>query len=167
VGLRYSPDRYQPSLPVTRDQMAVYIARALAGGDENVPEPSGDPRFPDVLPGDWAYKHIEHAAAQNVVAGYDDDLYHPEYEVTRDQMAVYVARAMVAPSGEAALEDYVPIDPRNFPDVPPDRWAYTHIEYCVENDVLHGYEDGLYHPAEPVTRDQMAVYIARAFQLPI
>jgi len=33
------------------------------------------------------------AAAQNVVAGYEDDLYHPEYEVTRDQMPVYIARA--------------------------------------------------------------------------
>ena len=64
-------------------------------------------------------------------------------------------------------------DPRNFPDVPATGygdsgtdpyWAYKHIEYCVENGVVKGYEDGYYHPADPVTRDQMAVYIARAFQ---
>jgi hypothetical protein len=30
---------------------------------------------------------------------------------------------------------------------------------------VNGYGDGLYHPERPVTRDQMAVYIARAFEL--
>ena len=44
-------------------------------------------------------------------------------------------------------------------------WAYAHIEYCVENGVVQGYQDGLYHPEKIVTRDQMAVYIARAFEL--
>jgi len=170
----YDDGLYRPDAEVTRDQMAVYIARALAGGDENVPDPSGDPTFPDVLAGDWGYKHIEYAAAQNVVAGYEDGLYHPEYQVTRDQMAVYVARALVAPEGDEGLVGYVPADPRDFPDVPATGygdsgtdpyWAYKHIEYCVEHGVVAGYEDGLYHPAEPVTRDQMAVYIARAFGL--
>ncbi len=80
-------------------------------------------------------------------------------------MAVYVARALVAPTGEAALADWVPAAPRNFPDVPDTFWAYIHIEYCVENGVVQGYPDGNYHPGNVVTRDQMAVYIARAFEL--
>ncbi len=46
-------------------------------------------------------------------------------------------------------------------------WAYKHIEYCVENGVVHGYDDGYYHPEIIVNRAQMAVYISRAFQLPI
>jgi hypothetical protein len=48
-----------------------------------------------------------------------------------------------------------------FPDVSDTFWAYTHIEYCVENGVVAGYLDGLYHPEIVVTRDQMAVYVAR------
>jgi hypothetical protein len=113
----------------------------------------------------WALRHVEYAVDQNVVAGYQDGTYHPEYEVTRDQMAVYVARSLVAPDGEEGLADYVPADPRNFPDVASDFWAYTHVEYCVENGVVAGYLDGLYHPEIVVTRDQMAVYVARAFGL--
>jgi hypothetical protein len=31
--------------------------------------------------------------------------------------------------------------------------------------VVQGYEDGTYQPLWPVTRDQMAVYVARAFEL--
>jgi hypothetical protein len=161
----YPDDTYRPSATVTRDQMAVYIARALAGGDDGVPDPGGDPTFPDVLTDFWAYKYVEHVAANNVVAGYDDGLYHPEYSVDRAQMAVYVARALVAPSGEAALDHYVPSDPRDFPDVPDTYWAYKHVEYCAENGVVQGYDDGHYHPNWFVTRDQMAVYVARAFDV--
>jgi len=162
----YDDGSYQPGNPVTRDQMAVYISRALAGGDEYVPEFTEAPTFPDVQEGFWALDYVEYAASQNVLAGYQDGLYHPEYEVTRGQMAVYVARSLVAPDGEAGLADYAPADPRDFPDVASDFWAYKHVEYCVENGVVQGYEEGLYHPEIVVTRDQMAVFISRAFGLP-
>jgi hypothetical protein len=165
----YDDGLYHPELSVTRDQMAVYIARAIVSpsGDAAIPDPEPPPSFSDVPPDHWAYKHIEYAVAQAVVTGYDDGLYHPEYEVTRDQMAVYVARSIATPTGEAGLADYVPSDPRNFPDVPSEFWAWKHVEYCVENGVVQGYDDGLYHPEWVVTRDQMAVYIARAFELPV
>jgi hypothetical protein len=161
----YPDGSYQPGAAVTRDQMAVYMSRALAGGDESVPEFTDTPTFPDVPEGFWALDHVEYAVSQNVVGGYQDGSYHPERQVTRDQMAVYVARALVAPEGEAGLADYVPADPRDFPDVASDFWAYKHVEYCVENGVVAGYLDGLYHPDYVVTRDQMAVYVARAFGL--
>jgi len=163
----YDDGLYHPEWPVTRDQMAVYIARALVSpsGDAGISDPTPPPSFSDVPSTHWAYKHIEYAVSQAVVQGYEDGTYHPEYEVTRDQMAVYVARALVAPTGEAALVDYVPTDPRDFPDVADTFWAYKHIEYCAENGVVQGYLDGMYHPEVTVTRDQMAVYVARAFGL--
>ncbi len=133
------------------------------------------PRFPDVLATHWAYDAVEACAEAGVVSGYPDGTYQPDNAVTRGQMAVYIARALVAPSGEAALADYVPSDPRNFPDAPPTGygddgtepyWAYTHIEYCVENGVVQGYLDGNYHPDEEVNRAQMAVYVARSLVAP-
>ena len=35
----------------------------------------------------------------------------------------------------------------------------------MENGVVQRYDDGLYRPEIVVTRDQMAVYVARAFEL--
>ena len=48
---------------------------------------------------------------------------------------------------------------------------YSIFEYikefnCVEHGVVQGYDDGYYHPEYAVTRDQMAVFIARAFNIP-
>jgi len=189
----YGDGVYHPEWPVTRDQMAVYIARALAGGDENIPEGPGTASFVDVPNtgyGDdgtepyWAYKYVEYAVTNNVVQGYeypDPDIpgetisvYAPAATVTRDQMAVFIARSICDPTGDEGLVGYIPADPRNFPDVPSTGygddgtdpyWAYRYIEYCVEHGVVQGYDDGYYHPENVVTRDQMAVYVARAFDL--
>jgi archaellum component FlaF (FlaF/FlaG flagellin family) len=161
----YGDGLYHPELGVTRDQMAVYISRALAGGDENVPDFTATPTFPDVGDTHWALKYVEYAVSCSVVSGYLDGTYRPEYPVTRDQMAVYVARSICDPTGEDGLTDYVPADPRNFPDVSSGFWSYKHVEYCVENGVVAGYLDGYYRPDYVVTRDQMAVYVARAFGL--
>jgi hypothetical protein len=157
----YPDGLYHGANPVTRDQMAVYVARALAGGDDNVPDFTDTPTFPDVGSEHWALKYVEHAVDQSVVGGYEDGTYHPEYDVDRGQMAVYIARALAGGAGN--VPD--PSGGASFPDVGSDFWAYRHIEYCVENGVVQGYLDGNYYPDNVVTRDQMAVYVARAFEL--
>jgi DNA-binding beta-propeller fold protein YncE len=160
----YGDGLYHPERQVTRGQMAVFVARGLAEGDEGIPDFTGTPTFPDVDAEHWALDYVQYVVEQNVVGGYLDGTYRPTNEVTRDQMAVYVARSMVAPT-TAVLDDYVPADPRNFPDVGTDHWAYTYVEYCVEQGVVGGFLDGTYRPTVVVTRDQMAVYVARAFGL--
>jgi len=73
--------------------MAVFIARARAGGDASVPDGPGTPTFPDVDTDFWAYKYIEYIVAEGITSGYEDLSYHPEYPCSRDQMAVFVQRA--------------------------------------------------------------------------
>ncbi len=161
----YSDGAYHPEYTVTRDQMAVYVARALAGGDSGVGQGPATPHFSDVPVDQWAYKYIEYAYADNIVQGYADGSYGPGITVNRAQMAAFVARSIVSPTGEAGLASYTPPATPSFPDVPTDFWTFKHIEYLKEHNVVSGYSDGDYHPEYDVTRDQMAVFIARAFGL--
>jgi hypothetical protein len=69
--------------------------------------------------------------------------------------------------GWVNLGDDMTTAPQVFPDVPAGFWAGTAVKACVDHAVVQGYLDGLYHPDDPVTRDQMAVYVARAFELPM
>jgi len=165
----YPDGAYQPSTPVTRDQMAVYVSRALAGGDANVPEFAGTLTFTDVPANFWALKHIEYAADQSVVKGYLDHTYHPEYQVDRGQMAVFIARAIATPTDRPDLTSYIPPTTPTFPDVTTAFWAFKFVEYIADptRAVTHGYPDGKYHPEYICTRDQMAVYVAKAFGLPL
>ena len=161
----YSETHYCPTLPVSRDQMAVFISRSIctptgeAGMADYVPPDT--PSFSDVPTDYWAYKYIEYAAEHNTVGGYEDGSYHPEYTLDRGQMAVFIARAMAG--DDQSVPD--PTGDPSFPDVPADFWSYRHIEYIADQEVAGGYFDGLYHPENYVTRDQMAVFITRAFGL--
>jgi len=71
------------------------MARAIAGGEAKVPDYTGTPSFGDVAADFWAFKYIQYIAdpSREVTKGYPDGDYHPEYVCTRDQMAVYIARA--------------------------------------------------------------------------
>ncbi len=156
----YDDGLYRPDLPVTRDQMAVYISRAIAGGDANIPLGPRTPSFLDVPRSHWAYEHIEYAKANGIVAGYSGVAFHPDLTVNRAQMAVYIARALVAPAGEGG----VPAGPAgpSFPDITRDgdwAWCYDHVEYIAAEGVAQGCDDGKYHPERDCTRD------ARAFGL--
>ncbi len=163
----YSDGTYKPTDPVTRDQMAVYVSRALARGDAKVPTGPATATFSDVPIDYWAFKYVEYAVTQNVVKGYSDGTYKPADQVTRDQMAVFIARAIATPTAGVDLVDYTPPATATFPDVPTSFWAYRYVEYIAQPGigVTMGYPDGDYHPEYVCTRDQMAVYVARAFGL--
>ena len=79
----YDATHYQPLTVVTRDQMAVFIARALAGGDGNIPAPPAVAQFTDVPTSYWAYKHVEYLYANTIVNGYTPTTYQPTTNVTR------------------------------------------------------------------------------------
>jgi hypothetical protein len=159
----YPDGTYRPTLEVTRDQMAVYISRALAGGDSLVPTGPETATFPDVPADYWAFKYVEYAVSNGVVEGYGDGTYLPAEVVTRDQMAVFVARAIAGGDGAVPPGSTT----ASFPDVLTDHWAFKYVEYIRDEGVVSGYEDGTYRPTATVTRDQMAVYVQRAFALPL
>jgi hypothetical protein len=166
----YGGGIYAPANPVTRDQMAVYVSRALVGGDAAVPTGPGEATFVDVpntgygeggTDPYWAYKYVEYCVAQGVVQGYDATHYRPEVVVTRDQMAVFIARA----KGWVHIGDDMASAPEVFSDVPAGFWCGAAIAACRDHGVVQGYGNGSYAPGSQVTRDQMAVYVARAFGL--
>jgi hypothetical protein len=161
----YPDGTYQPDLAVSRDQMVVYISRALAGGDANVRSGPAQATFPDVPADHWAYRYVEYAAANGIIEGYPDGSYQPGIELDRGQMAAFIARAIATPTGEAGVPDPECTEPP-FPDVPCDFWACRYIQFIQAEGVTQGYPDGRYHPEYTVTRDQMSVYIARAFCVP-
>jgi thermitase len=164
IVMGYKGHLYRPEWSVPRDQMAVFLGRAVAGGDDQVPPGPEVPTFTDVDREQWAYRHIEYAWDEGVVRGYRDHTYRPARIVDRAQMAVFIARGIAG--GESGLDDYVAPTEPSFSDVATDYWAYRHIEYLKGEGVVHGYRDGTYRPKQACRRDQMAVFLAQAWDLP-
>ncbi len=161
IVLGYPGGVYCPEVAVTRDAMAAFVSRALAGGDANVIATGAS--FPDVGPEHWAYDYVRYAKEHGIVTGYSDGFYHPERVVDRGQMSVFIARAL------AGGDENVPVSLSRpaFSDVTwfRNQQYLRYVQYLLDEGVVQGYPDGSYHPEIEVSRDQMAVFVARAFGL--
>jgi CSLREA domain-containing protein len=151
---------YCPTTTVTRDQMAVFLLKAKHGSSYTPPAPSGV--FGDVPTNHWAAAWIERLAAEGITAGCGSGNYCPGTPVTRDQMAVFLLKAKHGSSYSPPTASGV------FEDVPTDHWAAAWIERLAAEGITAGCSTSplLYCPATPVTRDQMAVFLVRTFNLP-
>jgi hypothetical protein len=117
--------------------------------------------FWDVPVNHWAWSYIEAARRDGIVQGFPGNYYQPALLVTRDQMAIYLARATATPLGEAGLVSYTPPTSPTFRDVPTTYGAYKYIEFVYAQNLVTGFTDGTYQPAGTIDRAQMAVFIAR------
>ena len=121
-------------------------------------------RFADVPTSYWAWNYVEGLYAAGVTSGCSTSplKYCPATTVTRDQMAVFLLRAKHGSS-------YVPpAATGEFEDVPTNYWAAAWIEQLSAEGITGGcsVSPKLYCPTTPVTRDQMATFLVRAFGLP-
>ncbi len=53
----------------------------------------------------------------------------------------------------------------NFSDVPRDFWAYGEIRSLASKGVVSGYDDGLFRPADPVTRSQFTKMLVNSLDI--
>ena len=97
-------------------------------------------------------------AGWNVSEGFNDGTYRPAGDVSRAQMASFIARML------RHTDANLPAGPNAFPD----DGNSTHednINTLAAAGVVQGFSDGAYRPSQPVTRAQMASFITRALEL--
>ena len=68
---------------------------------------------------------------------------------------------------EEVASDAVPLqrEPLTFPDVPDNYWAKPFIDDLTARGILNGLPDGSYAPDRPMTRAELAVQVAQAFEI--
>ena len=162
-GCQTSPDvLYCPGSVVTRDQMAVFLLRGIYGASYNPPAVGASTGFADVPTDHWAAAWIKQLAAEGITGGCGNGNYCPGDVVTRDQMAVFLLKAK---HGKSYAPPAVGTS-TGFTDVPTDHWAAAWIKQLVAEAITGGCAADAYCPGNPVTRDQMAVFLVKTFNLP-
>lgn len=141
-----SPTLYCPTSPVTRGQMASFLARALG-----LP-PTGTDYFDDD-DGTTHEQNINRVAAAGITSGCGPGTYCPNANVSRGQMASFLARALGLTAG--ANINYFSDDN-----------GTTHeqnINRLRHAGLTTGCTPTTYCPNANVTRGQMAAFLHRAF----
>lgn len=113
--------------------------------------------FDDVVRDDWFITSVSWAYRNEIVTGYEDNLFGPADPVTREQMAVILHRYAKYKEYETAEA----ADLAEFPDAADvSDFAKEAMSWCVSEGIICG-NDGKLLPQDNVTRAECAAMISR------
>jgi hypothetical protein len=146
----YWDGTFRPQNSTTRAQLAKMLVLSEGWTLANPARPT----FRDVDGSHLFYRYIETAYAHGVVSGFDDDLFKPDSNVTRAQVAKMLVRAR---GWVLAAQTSVTLC-----DVPASHWAWTYIQIAIQHNAFAGYANGCFYPDAYATRAQLAKVIAQS-----
>ena len=142
----YPDGTFRPDANITRAEFATILVKAL-----NLQTRTGKV-FADTL-NHWAKDIISTAQAHGIINGYDAQTFGPDDYITREQMAVMIARA--AGLYNAAAGKYF-ADSSEFSE-----WAVNAIAAISEKGIINGYPDGTFRPKNLATRAEAVTVITK------
>lgn len=131
--------------------------------------PPNTSRFIDVPENQWFAEAVNKMAELGFINGraLEGNVFEflPASPITRREFMAIIARM----SGDEIEKN---VQSTGFPDVPPNAWYAGYIAWGRARGIVQGYDDGGFHPANFITREEVAVVISRyaayqSIELPI
>ena len=122
-----------------------FVPAAAADGESAV-------SFSDVAAEDWYAYGIQDVFRRGLMIGTGDDRFSPEDTLSRAMVVTVLWRL----AGEPKMEAVIP-----FADVPAHAWYAEAVIWAAREGIAEGYGDGRFGPDEPVTREELAVFLLR------
>ncbi|MCM3714048.1 NEAT domain-containing protein [Alkalihalobacillus oceani] len=146
----YGNGEFRPNNTVTRAEFAKILVEAfdLTADTEVI--------FPDTAQ-HWAREAVAVAAGAGIVTGYSEARFGPNDRITREQMAVMIARTLNVNAEQAAL---------NFVDAGQIAlWAKEAVATAESHQIIQGYPNNRFAPKGQATRAEAVTVIVKALQL--
>ncbi|HHV07562.1 MAG TPA: S-layer homology domain-containing protein, partial [Firmicutes bacterium] len=106
------------------------------------------------IEGHWAKTAIEQLVNMGAVSGLPDGTFRPDLTVTRAEFVTMVNKSLgITPITGSS----------RFQDVKPDDWFAGQVEAAAANGYVTGNPDGTFSSYRPITREQAAAMLVRAF----
>lgn len=165
-----APFTYAPGGPVTRAQMATFVANMMDAAVElqdsgglplhALPASDGSKEFTDVGADDVHRQSISRLAAAGITQGGSGDLpdssYGPGLTVSREQMASFIVRALdhLRGSSRSTSTDYFTDDATSI--------HQANINVVASEGIAIGVGGGRFEPGATLNREQMSAFIMRS-----
>jgi hypothetical protein len=125
------------------------------------PTPPVNVSFADTRSDIYA-QEIEQAVALGFVSGFrEDNTFRPQVALTREQLVSMVIESLKNVPG-ANINIPTSISSRPYFDVEASRWSAPKIQWARDNNLISGYQDQSFRPAQTVTRAEMMAVLRRA-----
>lgn len=150
----------EPDRTITRAEAAAMLVNVLQANSliDRIPEVSDN--FTDVDQDDWYYYPLNLAAKRGLIVGYADGSAGALDNITREQLAAMLARAVVSAEELAAVgqPDYKDADRIS-------AWAIPFVAALQEKGLMVGDQNGSFNPQAKATRAEVAALMYRVMEL--
>jgi len=148
-----SATQFAPDYNVTREQFARMLVLALDIYDANATA-----NFPDLATNHWAYTSVASAVNAGIILGHYDGTFGTGNNITRQEMAVMVTRAIENLPQINATQAFI-----DNADIA--LWAADAVSAMQQAGIINGFEDGTFRSLDNATRAQAARIIWGMFEL--
>ena len=135
---------------MTRAQFTIFLVRA----DGLAPASLRTTPFVDVSPSAWYAPSVDAAFSAGLAHGITSTTFDPRAPITREQMAVMLARLLGSSVAEGSLGAFTDAS-----SVAP--WALAGVRTAVGAGLLVGFPNGSFQPAGLSTRAEAAAVLAK------
>lgn len=135
------------------DHFTKFAVLAIEKQKENVSDPRPAVQLIDIK-GHWAEEEIFELIRLGAISGYPDSTFKPNNNITRAEFTSVIVQAL----GLELETENVFSDTRL-------HWAKNSIATAYANGIVNGFNENTFEPDAPITREQMATIIAKAFEL--
>ncbi|WP_170008288.1 S8 family peptidase [Bacillus fonticola] len=115
-----------------------------------------EPNFTDLTMGKWFTPNMIYLYNESILTGFDQYSMKPGQIVTRGQAVAMIGRALGLDGQKRAT---------SFADVGSQYFASGYIQEAVGENIVTGFPDGSFRPNDKVTRAEMAILLAKAYEL--
>ncbi|WP_248930662.1 S-layer homology domain-containing protein [Paenibacillus hamazuiensis] len=152
-----SEHKFDADRSITRAEFAALIVRALG-----LSPMKSSASIADVKADAWYSDAVSTASAAGIIHGYENGTFRPEAQITREELAAMVVRAMnyagksssVTPSDRDMLLG-------RFKDSSKIRWGHKEIAAAISANLMNGMTDDILGSDGMATRAQTAVILKR------
>ena len=144
----YSDGTFKPNNNITRRDFAIMLAQALGHSNS---EPATSP-FKDVADNDYGVSSIAYLYEQGITAGDDKGNFNPDANITRQEAAIFLAKAFEATGTSEAYTDDAKIA----------SWAKDFVYAAKAAGLMSGDVAGTFRPTDTLTRAEAASAMVNA-----
>lgn len=146
--------KFYPNDNVTRAEFITMIIKAFVGVDEDAVC-----EFTDLTADDWSYQYVATGYSKGIVNGLDDNSFGKNTNITREDMATILYRALSFTKAVPLIDKVE----NNIPDFETiSSYAQNSVLMLSEMGIVNGMEDGSFVPKKNATRAEAAVIINNA-----
>ncbi len=151
----YADGSFGKSNDVNRAEI---VKMLLLGFDFQVPEYSGDPRFPDVETGAWYEKYVMRAHDLGFISGYPNGYYGPAESVNKVEFLKILTMTYGIDVRDTEVTEL-------YNDTDKDEWYAQYVQFSKNNGLMDADSEGNFYPDNNVTRGEVAETIYRLINL--